>query len=116
MEKAKPYISREEMLKRSIDTRQAKAHQRRLRVSRLRYKGMGAKEIAAALDVKVRTVYSDFDVINQAWIRWIEELEAEGKSTEARRAYSHLRWMTGYRVPKERKMSSRLYRSYHTIG
>lgn len=58
--------SREEMLANSIKTRKARADARREKVKALREKGYAGPQIAAELNIKLRTVYHDFAILNKA--------------------------------------------------
>lgn len=51
---------------RGLETRRARAEERRAQVKVLRDQGLSGPEIAAELGVKPRTVYQDFAILNQA--------------------------------------------------
>ena len=58
-------ISLEELHRRSVVSRQATAAARRVKVSALKNKGLSGPQIAAELDIKLRTVYHDFSILKK---------------------------------------------------
>ena len=63
--KERPLITLEELNRRSVASRRAKASVRREKVKALREQGKTGPQIAQELDIKLRLVHADFSILKK---------------------------------------------------